>query len=101
MARVTQRGGDRPASMGQQRTREQEHQLPPRWGRKVWSKDGQNLSHGSGKGHEQPPEQEMALVSFYLTSRGVHACFFSPKMYKVELSAIACQARCYQIVEGT
>ncbi|MGH2510305.1 MAG: hypothetical protein ACRDHZ_23260, partial [Ktedonobacteraceae bacterium] len=65
--------------------RSQDHQFPPRWGRKQWPKHGQNFSNGIGKRHACPPAQDSALVSFYLPSRGFHAWFFSSTLYKVKL----------------
>ncbi|SRR6266480_87586 len=73
---------DRAASVRQQGSGSQRHQFPPRWGGKEWPKDRQNFSNGIGKGHEHPPERDIALISFYLTSKGVHAWFFLPNCTK-------------------
>jgi hypothetical protein len=85
---VTQCCGDRPASLRKPRTGEQGHQFPPSRCSKQWPKNSQNFYNGIGKGHEHSPEQDMALVSFYLTSRGFHAWFFSPNCTKSSSEAV-------------
>jgi hypothetical protein len=70
------------ASLRQQGSGEPRHQFPPGGSGKEWPKDHQNLYNGIGKRHEHPPEQDMVLISFYLTSRGFHAWFFPQKCTK-------------------